>query len=69
MVEDYKKILSIMKDLKPYLVEFKEDRSIMTKNYLDDCTIKRDIRYSIIVITHNKYTFSVNNGILKYGLK
>lgn len=54
-----------MKDLEPYLVEFKEDGSMKTKEYLDDYVVRGDKRRSVIVITHNEYTFSANDGIWK----
>lgn len=39
MVEDCQNFLIIMKNLELYLVEFKEDRSIKTKNYWDNCAV------------------------------
>lgn len=63
MVEDREKFLNTIKNLEPYLVEFEENRLMKTKNYLDDCTVKGDVRYSVIVITYNECTFFTNNGI------
>ena len=63
MIEDYKKFLNTMKDLKVYLVEFEENELMKIKNYLLDCIIRRDIYYLVIIITYNKYIFSANDGI------
>ena len=63
VVEDCQKFLRIMKDLELYLVEFKKDGSMKTKNYPDNCVIGANIRQPIIVITYNEYTFSANDGI------
>lgn len=65
VVKDRNKFLRTMKDLAPYLVKFEEDGSIKTKEYPDDCAVRGDKRRLIIVITHNKYTFSANDGIWK----
>lgn len=46
-----------MKDLELYLVEFEEDKSIKTKNYLDNYAIANNICQLIIVITNDKYIF------------
>lgn len=43
MVENCQKFLKIIKDLEPYLVEFEEDKSMKTKNYLDDCIVAVNI--------------------------
>lgn len=48
-----------------YLVEFKKDKLIKTKNYLDNYIVKKDVYYFIIVITYNKYIFFANNRIQK----
>lgn len=65
VVEDCEKFLNIMKDLKPYLVEFEEDESMKTKNYLNHCAIKRDVHCSVIVITYDKCTLFANDRIQK----
>ncbi len=54
-----------MKELKPYIVEFDEDGVIKPKVYPLDCAIGGNDWQSIIVITHNKCTFSANDGIQK----
>lgn len=63
VVKDHENFINTIKDLKPYLVEFKEDGSIKTKNHQDDYTLKGDIYNLIIVITHDECTFSANNTI------
>lgn len=63
MVEDCEKFLNTIKDLDPYLVEFEKDRSIKTKNYLDDYAMEEDIYHPVIGITHDEYMFSANNRI------
>lgn len=63
VVEDRENFLKMMKDLEPYLVEFKEDGSMKAKSYPDDCAVGRDIRRPVIVITHDECTFSANDGI------
>ena len=65
VVDNCEKFLNTMKDLEPYLVEFEEDGSIKIKNYPDNCAIRGDIHCFVIVITHDKCTFSANNGIRK----
>lgn len=55
----------MMKDLEPYLVEFEEDGSMKAKSYPDNCAVEGNIRRPVIIITHNGYTFSTNNGIGK----
>lgn len=54
-----------MKELEPYLVEFEEDGSMKTKEYLSDCVVGGDIHRPVIAITHDKCTFSANNRIQK----
>ena len=40
VVEDYANFLKVMKDLEPYIVKFKEDRTIKAKLYPDDYIVK-----------------------------
>lgn len=63
MVEDCKKLLNTIKNLKPYLVEFEENRSIKIKKYLDDCIIEGDKCYLVIVTTYDKCKFSTNDRV------
>ena len=65
MVEDYRKFLNTIKDLKPYFIEFKEDGSMKIPKYLDNCIVGRDKCCLVIVITYNECTFLANNGIWK----
>lgn len=63
MVEDRRKISKYNKDLKPYLVEFKEKGLMKTKKYPDDYAIEEDKYCLVIVITHDKCIFFANDGI------
>lgn len=65
MVENYKKIWSIKKDLGLYLIGFDKNKSIKTKKYLDNYTIGEDKHWLLIVIIYNKYLFSTNNKMWK----
>ncbi len=63
IIEDCKNFLTKIEELKPYMVEFEEDNTIKSKAYPSDCAIGGNERWPIIVITYDKYTFSVNDGI------
>ena len=65
VVEDQEQFLKIMKELKPYLIEFEEDSIMKAKNYPSDCKVRDAKRQPIIVITYDKCTFSSNDGICK----
>lgn len=52
-----------MKELEPYLVEFNKDGTMKTKEYPFDCAIGDANCQPMIIITNNKSTFLVNNGI------
>ena len=52
-----------MEDLKPYIVEFEEDGKMKPKTYPSGCTVGGSDWQPIIVITHDKCTFSANDGI------
>lgn len=54
-----------MKELKPYIVEFDKNGVIKPKAYPQDCAIGSHHWQPIMVITHNEYTFSANDGIQK----
>lgn len=45
------------------MVEFEKDKTMKTKMYLDNYAVKGLNQQLVIVITHDKYTFSANNGI------
>lgn len=51
-----------MKALLSYFVEFSKDRSILPKEYPQDCAVGRPNRKPIIIITHDESTFSANDG-------
>ena len=65
IVENCKKILNAMKDLEPYLVEFKEKGLIKRKKYMDNCKIGGDKRCFVNIITYNEFIFFANNEIWK----
>lgn len=50
MVEDYSNFVKVIKDIKPFMVKFKEDGIIKSKIYLNNYTIKSLIWQLIIVI-------------------
>ena len=52
-----------MEELKPYTVEIEENGAMKPKIYPSDCAVGGNDRRPIIVITHDEYTFSSNNGI------
>lgn len=47
------------------MVEFKKDFKMKPKIYPSNCVIKGNNWQVIIVITYDKYTFSINNSIRK----
>lgn len=65
MVKDWEQFLKTIKKLESYLVEFKEDSTMKTKNYPSDCKIRGDERQPIIVITYDECTFLSNDDIYK----
>lgn len=64
-MKNYKNILTKMKKFKLYIVKFEKNSVIKNKIYLSDFAIYNNDCYLIIIITHNKYTFSANNRIQK----
>ena len=54
-----------MEELKPYIVEFDKNGAMKPKVYSADCAIGGNNRQPVIIITHDKCTFSANNGIQK----
>ena len=54
-----------IKSLLLYFVEFKEDSTILPKEYPDDCVVGSTNRQPIITITYDKSTFSANNSCQK----
>ena len=65
VVKDHKNFLKKMEELKPYMVEFEKDGAMKAKTYPSDCAVGGPNWCPIVVITHDNYTFSVNNGIQK----
>lgn len=63
IVENYTNFLKIMKDLKSYMIEFKENGTIKHKVYFNDYVVKDPNQYLVIVIIHNECIFSVNDGV------
>ena len=62
-VVEYREIfLREMKSLLPYFVEFKEDGTILPKEYPDDCAVGGPNRQPIIMIKHDESTFSANDS-------
>lgn len=45
-----------MEELKPYIVEFDKVSSM-------NCKVRENNQQPIIIISHNEYIFSANNGI------
>ena len=62
VVEYREKFLDEMKKLLPYLVEFSEDGSMISKEYPEDCAVGGPNRRPVIMITHDESTFSANDG-------
>ena len=65
LVEDQNHFLIQMEELKLYMVEFNEDSTMKAKDYPVNCAVGEEERHPIIVITHDEYTFSANDGIGK----
>ena len=65
VVEDRINFLRRMEELKPYMVEFDENGAMKPKVYPSDCVVEGENRRPIIVITHDKYTFSTNDRVRK----
>lgn len=63
MIKDCESFLKIIKDLELNLIEFEEDKSIKTRNYLNNYTIYKNICQFVILIAYNKDIFFVNNRI------
>lgn len=62
VVEYRKKFLAEIEALKPYLVEFEENGSIIPKTYPENCAIGSPDRRPVILITHDESTFNANDG-------
>lgn len=57
--------LNEMQALLPYLVEFNQNRSIISKEYPKNCAVGSPNQKPVILITHDGSTFSANNGCQK----
>ena len=62
VIEDRVRFLKIMENLDPYTVEFKENGTIKSKSFPEDCQIGEENRRPIICITHDECTFSANDS-------
>ena len=65
IVKDCKNFFKNIKELKPCMVEFEEGGAMKAKTYPSDCKVRGPNWCSIIVIIHDEYTFSANDGIQK----
>lgn len=54
IVKNCQNILGIIKDLELYLIKFKKDESIKTKNCPDDYTVENNISRFVIVIIYDR---------------
>ena len=61
VIKDRKRFLKMMKELKPYLVEFDKDGGMLPKVYPPNCEVGEETRRPVIMITHDECTFSSNN--------
>lgn len=58
--KDHKNFFKKLKELKLYIIKFKENDRIKFKIYPANCTIDGNKRQPIIIITYDKYTFCTN---------
>ena len=65
MIEDCKRFLNKMEELKPYLVKFNENGTMKDKMYPPDCAVGGGDCQPVIIITYNECTFLTNDGICK----
>lgn len=65
IVEDYANYLKKIEKLKSYMIEFYDNSTIKLKVYASDCVVEGENCQPIIVITHDKCIFSINNGVQK----
>ena len=63
MVEDCVSFLKVIEDLKPYIVEFKLDKTMNSKIYPNNYIVESSNQQLVIIIIDNKYTFFANNDI------
>lgn len=65
LIEDIKKFLNKIKNLKPYLIEFNKNDTIKDRIYVLNCIIVDEDYQLVIITTYNKYIFLINNSICK----
>lgn len=65
IVEDFKNFLKKIEELKQYIVKFEKNGTIKNKIYLFNYVVYGNSCHSILIITHDEYIFSLNNGIQK----
>lgn len=63
VIKDRASFLKRMEELKPYMVEFNQDRVMKPKVYPFDCAVGGENRRPVVVITHNECTFSANDRV------
>ena len=65
VLEYWEIILKEMKTLLLYFIKFKEDNTILPKDYPNNCIVRAFNWQPIIMITYDKSTFSANNSCQK----
>lgn len=65
VIENCANSLRKIEKFKSYIVEFNQNRAIKPKMYLSDFIVERQDCQPVIVITYNKFIFSVNDKVLK----
>lgn len=63
VVKDRKNFLQKIKELRPYIVEFKENNTMKLIVYLLESAVERNNWLLATIITHDKYKFSANNRV------
>lgn len=58
VIKNQKNFPEIIEKLEPYLVKFDQIGQMILNIHPSDCKIKTDKHQPVIIITHNKYTFS-----------
>lgn len=69
VIENCEQFLTRMKEMEPYLVEFREDGTMKEKDYLLDCAVGGENCRPIIVITYDDVHFPQMIVFERYGLK
>ena len=67
-IDEYKRS-DVVKNLKPYMVEFEKNCAIKTEIYPSDCVMEGDNHRPIIVITHDDVIFLPTMKFEDLGLK